>query len=215
MWNTDFINFSNKSNTSVFIFSFSQIIILNFFIIAWAVCLPRVWFFFHSCLRSWQGLCVYPAGLWIERKELRLVSCRRKAYKIHTCVLPLFILKTCRGWHYLGNSGGSRLLLGGCQFYGSLSWEQPWLWPELAPATFLGAQSQCEAEENVWAQLWFSVLYSVTESSHCRWGRRWSGGEKVELEASADRRSPADWLQVSLWGYVYRLVGPTDITVVV
>ena len=153
-------------------FSFSQTIILNFFIIKWAVCLPRVFcffFFFNSCLRSGQGLCVHPAGLWVERKEPRLVSCRRKAYKIHTCVLPLFILKTCRGWHCLGSSGGSRLLLGGCQFYGSLSWEQPWLWPELAPVTFLGAQSQCGAgDENVWAQLWFSILYSVTESSQHR-----------------------------------------------
>ena len=133
---------------------------------------------------------------WQKEKNLRLVSCRKKAYKIHSCVLPLFILKTCSDWHCLGNSIGSQLLLHGCQFYCSLSWEVLWLWPGLVPASFLRAQSQYgEGDGNVWTQLWFGIYIPGCRviCALCRWAQTVEGKEKMELEGSAAGRNQADW----------------------
>lgn len=119
---------------------------------------------------------------WQKGKNSSLVSCR-KAYKIHSCVLPLFILNTWTGWHCLGNSIRSQWLLCGHLFHCRFSWEQPWLWPELAPAAFLGAWSHCgEGEGNVQGQLWINIYTPLTVSLHCRLGRQWSGEENGELE---------------------------------
>lgn len=107
-----------------------------------AVCSPD-----SACVSTQQDF-------WQKRKNFSLVSCRKKVYKIHSHVLPLFILEAwlASPWQL----SRSRSLLRRVRY--SLSWEQPWLWPELAPAAFLGAQSQCgEGEGSVWGWCWLSA----------------------------------------------------------
>lgn len=58
-------------------------------------------------------MCVHAAGLVAERKESQPGSLRKKASRIHSRVLPLFLLESCDGWHCLGSSRRGQSLLRG------------------------------------------------------------------------------------------------------